>query len=188
MNFLCTKPFLVFLLVCCSWVLTNAQQKQPEKVILAQNNFENLKGCLPWPADNFKELITYKQARENVRIQFGVKAPNHKILAIRYDKATTIKAIAEGSVHSVFDVENSWTVMVKHGDYWLVYSNLDTVYLKKGDSICIMQPIGKITSPTANNYYELEMLLYRNKKELDPYEWLKPMEKSQPMYKLAERL
>lgn len=188
MKILCVKSCLVFLLVCCSFVLSNAQQRQSEKPVLAQANFENLKGSLPWPADNIKELITYKQELENVKKQFGVRGPALKSLTIRYDNATTIKSIAEGSVHSIFNVENSWTVLVQHGDYLMVYSNLDTVLLKKGDSICAMQPIGKITSRTANNSFELEMLLYRNKKQLDPYDWFKPMAKSERMYKFAERL
>lgn len=187
MKFLCTKPFLILLLACCSCVFTNAQSKHPEKVILAQNNFQHLKGNLPWPADNIKELVTYKQELENIRKQFGVKGSALKSLTIRCYRPTTIKAIAEGTVQSILDIDNTWSVVVQHGDYLLVYSNLDTVFLQKGDSICTMQPIGKIINPTTNNSYELEMLLYLNRKQLDPYDWFRPMEVSQRMYKFAEQ-
>ena len=171
MKFLCIKPFLVILFASCFAVLANAQQKQPERILLAQNNFENLKGSLPWPTDNIKELVTYKQELANVKKRFGVNGPALKSLTIRCYRPTTVNAIAEGAVLSIFNVENSWTVLVKQGDYLLAYSNLDTVYLKKGDSICTMQPIGKITNPTFKDSYELEMLLYQNKKQLDPSDW-----------------
>lgn len=186
MKFLCPKPFLVLLFVC-SWVFTYAQPKQPGKVILAQNHFENLKGCLPWPADNIKELVTYKQELENIKKQFGVRGSALKSLTIRCYRPTTIKSIAEGSVQSILDIDNTWSVVVQHGDYLLVYSNLDTVFLKKGDSICTMQPIGRIMNATTNDSFELEMLLYLNRKQLDPYDWFRPMERSQRMYKFAEQ-
>ena len=181
MKFVCAKWCLVLVFVCGSFVFAQAQQKQTQKTVLAQGNFASLKGSLPWPTDNISELLTYKQQLAMIKNQYGINGSPLKTLTIRCDNATTVKSIAEGSVQSILDIENTKSVIVQQGDYLLVYSNLDTVYLKKGDSVSTMQPIGKLTNRTVNNYYELEMLLYRNRKQLDPYDWFIPMDRSKQM-------
>jgi murein DD-endopeptidase MepM/ murein hydrolase activator NlpD len=172
------KPVLVVCILCLVGVFAQAQPNSGEKLLLAQD-FAKMKGNLPWPADNIKELLTHKQLVENVKKQFHVNASPLKTLTIRCDEATTVKAVADGIVQRIFNIENSWSVLVKHGDYMLVYSNLDTVFLKNGDLINTMQPVGRITSRAFNNYYELEMLLYKNRKDLDPFDWFKPIENSE---------
>jgi murein hydrolase activator len=170
------SPFFIVSIFCLVSVFAHAQQKD-SKLLLAQD-FAKMKGNLPWPADNISELVTHKQAVENVRKQFNVNLTPLKSLTIRCDEATTVKAVADGIIQRIFNIEDSWSVLVKHGDYMLVYSNLDTVFLKNGDNLSTMQPVGKITNRTSNNYFELEMLLYKNRKDLDPIDWFKPMERS----------
>jgi septal ring factor EnvC (AmiA/AmiB activator) len=171
------RPLLFASILCLVSVFAHAQ-KQNGKVVLAQD-FARMKGTLPWPADNISHLLTHKQALEEVRKQYKINPSPLKSLTIRCDEAAIVKAVADGVVQRIFNIENTWTVLVKNGDYMVVYSNLDTVFVKNGDPMNTTQPVGKITSRSSNNYYELEMLLYKDRKDLDPYDWFKPMAASE---------
>lgn len=64
-------------------------------------------------------------------------------------------------------------VIVRHGNYLTVYSNLTDVYVKAGDRVNTKQPLGKIYSdPMLNNRTVLQFQLWRETTKLDPEPWL----------------
>jgi hypothetical protein len=169
------KPSLPTLVACCMYALTNAQTPNNNS---GGNEFEKLKGKLTWPVDNIKEIITYQQRLENRRNCYHCCAPTPS-LTIKSDSPTTVKASAEGQVRAAFDVEGVWSVMIKSGNYFMVYTNLNKVLVKKGDTVQQNQPIGQINIPNDENLFELELMLMKLRKNFDPYEWFKPLEKAE---------
>lgn len=164
------KLFLFLLLMGCGSSIAHAQAKN-------NDDFIKMRGRLPWPADNIIELVNQTFLLKGSKKTFHHSLPT-PILTIRFDKATIVKAAADGIVHSVFAIENAWSVLIRYGSYYLGYSNLDSVFLKKGDTICARQPVGKITTPGLNNCFELDVLMYRNTEQLAPYDWFMPSQRS----------
>ena len=65
------------------------------------------------------------------------------------------------------------SVIVKHGNYRTVYSNLVTLYVKVGDKISTKQKIGKVYTDTENdNKTELYFMLYKDTEIQNPEKWL----------------
>ena len=64
-------------------------------------------------------------------------------------------------------------VIVKHGNYRTVYSNLTTLYVKNGDKVTAKQKLGKIyTDPDNDNKTELFFQVRKDTEVLNPSLWL----------------
>ena len=58
-----------------------------------------------------------------------------------------MRAVFAGEVSSILVIPGAGkVVMVKHGSYRTVYSNLQEVYVSKGDKVSIKQKLGKLLS------------------------------------------
>ena len=87
------------------------------------------------------------------------------------NSSTSISAVFIGQVAGQFTLPNGKkSVLIKHGEYYTVYSNLDQVFVKKDDQIGTGQEIGQL-SPTENT---LHFELWRQKTRLNPQDWLSP--------------
>jgi septal ring factor EnvC (AmiA/AmiB activator) len=66
------------------------------------------------------------------------------------------------------------SVIVRHGNYLTVYSNLIQVYVHAGDAVATNQAVGKIFTDTANgNETILHFQLWKERTKLDPEPWIK---------------
>ena len=138
---------------------------------LIAGNFEKNKGRLPLPVE-----------QGFVSGHFGVQkhpvlshvTTNNKGVYIQAPSGSLARAIFEGVVTQCFMVPGSNSaVIVKHGNYRTVYSNLTEIYVKEGDKISTKQKIGKIFVDTENdNKTELYMMLYKDKTIENPEVWL----------------
>jgi murein DD-endopeptidase MepM/ murein hydrolase activator NlpD len=80
-----------------------------------------------------------------------------------------VKAVFEGRVVGVQFIPGfKNTVIIKHGKYYTVYSNLASVYVKKDDKIGRQQEIGKLSSSEPEIHFEI----WRGKERLDPARWI----------------
>ena len=85
--------------------------------------------------------------------------------------STSVSAVFTGQVSGEFTLPNGKkSVLLKHGEYYTVYSNLDQVFVKKDQQIGTGQEIGQL-SPTENT---LHFELWRQKTRLNPEDWLSP--------------
>ena len=68
---------------------------------------------------------------------------------------------------------NNNAVIVRHGNYLTIYSNLSEVYVKPGQKVSIRQSIGKIYSdPEEGNRTVLHFQLWKETTKLNPEPWL----------------
>ena len=85
--------------------------------------------------------------------------------------STSVTAVFTGQVSGEFTLPNGKkSVLLKHGEYYTVYSNLEQVFVKKDEQIGTGQEIGQL-SPTENT---LHFELWRQKTRLNPADWLIP--------------
>ena len=85
--------------------------------------------------------------------------------------STSISAVFTGLVVGEFTLPNGKkSVLLRHGEFYTVYSNLEQIFVKKNDQVGTGQEIGQL-SPIENT---LHFELWRQKIRLNPQDWLSP--------------
>ncbi len=150
---------------------SNDPYKLTKEEKLIAGNFEANKGKLPHPI-----------AKGFISGHFGVQPHpildkvtiNNKGIYLQTTPGASARAIFEGEVTQIFSIPGSNTsVIIKHGNYRTVYSNLVSVSVKVGDKVTTKQNIGKIYSdPENDNKTELYLMLYKNTEIQNPESWL----------------
>lgn len=138
---------------------------------LIAGNFEKNKGRLPWPvAEGF---ISGKFGKQPHPVLQHVTLDNKGIF-IQTNKGSDARAIFEGVVTQCFTVPGSNNaVIIQHGNYRSVYTNLTQLYVKVGDKVTAKQKIGKIfVNADEGNKTEMQLMLYLNTTLLNPEPWL----------------
>ncbi len=142
----------------------------PEQKLIGDNFSEN-KGRLPWPVE-----------RGIVTAHFGVH--QHPVLKYVTEENKGIEITSNGKVmaRSVFKGEVSAisviaganiTVIIRHGTYLTVYSNLVNVKVRKGDKVDTKQEVGEVyADPRADNNSVLKFMIFEQKSALDPELWI----------------
>ena len=70
-------------------------------------------------------------------------------------------------------MNGSYAVIVQHGNYRTVYSQLKKIYVKQGDKLTAKQAIGQIlTDENEDNKTELYFQIYKDRSILNPSLWL----------------
>lgn len=83
-----------------------------------------------------------------------------------------VRASFEGEVSSVVPIPGANVmVLIRHGNYFTVYSNLVTVQVKAGDTISLKQPIGTAFTDEEGKTM-VQFGLWRDANIQDPYPWL----------------
>jgi len=88
------------------------------------------------------------------------------------EQGGAVKAIFDGEVVSVFDVEGQSNVLVRHGKYFSTYGNLSSSSVSKGQKLKAGDVLGKAGSNSDGNG-EIEFLLLQENKNLDPAVWIR---------------
>ncbi|MFP5470689.1 MAG: murein hydrolase activator EnvC family protein [Bacteroidia bacterium] len=110
------------------------------EIKLASENFELNKGKLPWPVERGE--ITGKFGVHQHEIVKTATVENNGI-DISTTKDAEVRAVFNGKVTSIIIIPGAGkVVMVSHGAYRTVYSNLKEVFVQKGDVITTKQKIG----------------------------------------------
>jgi len=133
-------------------------------------NFEANKGILPWPLE--RGIISSTFGEHSHPVLKNVKTKNNGI-DILTDKDTKARAIFGGVVTRVMSIPNyNYVIMIRHGEFLSVYSNLDEVYVEKGDKVEINDKIGRIYTSEKESKTELHFELWKGKTLLNPSSWL----------------
>jgi len=112
------------------------------EIKLASKSFEANKGKLPWPVT--KGDVTGKYGKHEHSVVKHTFVENNGI-DISTTKGSEVRTIFKGEVSSVMVISGAGkVVMIKHGSYRTVYSNLKEVHVKKGDKVDTKQNIGQL--------------------------------------------
>ena len=94
---------------------------------------------------------------------------NNQGITIESSPGSSVTAVFDGDVQSVFNVGDVSAVMIRHGKYFTTYSNLSSVAVSKGQSVKTGQLLGKLAE-----IGQLEFVLSDDKDRLfDPEKWLR---------------
>jgi murein hydrolase activator len=142
----------------------------PEEKTLS-NSFEKNKGKFPWPVE--KGIITDKFGEHAHPVMKHIIIKNNGI-DITTSPGITARSIFNGTISRVFAIPGgNKAVIVRHGEYITVYSNLNTVFVKQGDVVVTKQEIGSIYSDeTEDNKTVLKFQIWKENLKLNPEEWI----------------
>ena len=142
----------------------------PDQVKLAQN-FEDNKGILPWPV--VKGVVYSSFGEHDHPVLKGIKTRNDGVDLVT-NEGSHARAIFDGEVRSIISVPGSanFAVLIKHGNYFSLYSNLSEVFVKPGDKVATKQEIGKIAKDPEDNTTKLQFQIWKSTSKLNPVLWL----------------
>ena len=136
------------------------------------DNFANNRGRLPYPVAGRHTIVATFGEQQHQELKY-VRTSNSGI-DIQTSPGADARAVFNGEVTRVFVVPGyNNSVIVRHGNYLTVYSNLSQVYVKAGDRVSTRQAIGRIYSdPEDGNSTILHFQLWKEKTKLNPQPWL----------------
>lgn len=136
---------------------------------LKSASFEGNKGSMPWPVE--KGAITGKYGVQPHAYLKGVTVKNDGV-DISAPAGSTARAIYDGDVSGVFAVDGyGKVVIIQHGVYYTVYSNLSEVSVSKGNKVKIKQSLGKIMTGESGKAV-MNFQIRKGSETLNPASWL----------------
>lgn len=136
-------------------------------------NFARNRGKLPTPLSGRYRIIAHFGTQQHPDLKY-VKINNQGI-DMQTQPGTKARSVFDGVVTSIFVMPGyNTSIIVRHGEYLTIYSNLSTIYVKTGDRVKTGQELGIIYSdPEEDNRTVLHFQIRKETTKLDPELWLK---------------
>ncbi|HIB78508.1 MAG TPA: hypothetical protein EYM86_00360 [Flavobacteriales bacterium] len=141
---------------------------------IVSEEFEKNRKNLPWPVA--RGVVTRDFGRHKHPTIAGITIESNGI-DITTDSGTSVFSIFGGTVSSIFAFPGAGeTVIVTHGGYRTVYSNLENVEVKKGDTIDRATKLGVAwDGPKGTSvHFEVWKVAGSERSPQDPKSWLQP--------------
>ena len=134
------------------------------------SSFSANRGRLPWPCD--RGFISGSFGEHAHPVLEHVKVKNNGI-DIMTEQGSAVKTVFGGKVSRVMSLPGlNNIVIIRHGEYLTVYSNLGEVSVRDGQEVTVKQSIGKVHAGSGDQKSELHFELWRGKVIQNPEEWL----------------
>jgi septal ring factor EnvC (AmiA/AmiB activator) len=140
----------------------------PEEKNLS-NNFAANKGRLPWPTE--KGIVSEYFGTHNHPVIKNVKVTNNGI-NILTERGGLARAVFDGKITNVGTIYGLKYVMIRHGEYTTVYSNLTEVRVQTGQTVKTKQTIGRIGTDSESGNTELQFQIWKGTTKMDPMAWI----------------
>ncbi len=130
----------------------------PEAAALSES-FEKNRGKLPWPVE--RGVITSKFGPNPHPVLAGITIPNNGI-DIATNENAPVRAVFEGTVSAVSSIAGAGqNVIVNHGGYRSVYSNLIDVFVSKGQKVDNKDAIGTVLTDESSGKTEAHIEIWK---------------------------
>lgn len=147
-------------------------QLTPEAKLLADNFISN-KGRLPWPLEKGIVVQGFGRQRHPV-VKTTIIQSNGVVIAT--EPLAQVRAVFEGEVMSVIVIKGSNpSVLIRHGNFITLYTNLAKLYVKKGEKVKAKQAIGEVFTNQQTGKTQLQFGIFNNVKALNPKDWVYQM-------------
>ncbi len=142
--------------------------KTPEGIL--SSSFKESRGQLPWPVSNGE--VTTRFGRQPHPLAPDLFIDNSGV-DIRTSFNNSVKAIYRGEVVRVFEMPTYQNcVMIKHGDYFTVYSYLKSVNVREGMIISTGQVLGACGYDETHGYSLVNLQIWHYQNKQNPQNWL----------------
>lgn len=141
-----------------------------EEAVELSNDFANNKGKLPWPVTKGYICEQYGE-HEHPAIK-GFMMFNNGI-EICSSMGSQARAVFAGEVTGIaVSPTGGKLVIIRHGEYLSVYSNLGDIQVKSGDKVNVKQIIGTILHNEEEGKSSINLQIWKGQKTMDPSGWL----------------
>ena len=134
-------------------------------------DFAKNRGRLPWPvAEGFVSKPFGQRAHPTLpRVQV-----NNNGVDIRTAQGAEVRAVFEGEVVGLQSVPGYHTmVILQHGDYYTVYSNLIDVRVKRGARVGTADVLGAVAVDAVTGTSELHFEVWQGRATQNPTRWVR---------------
>ncbi len=146
---------------------TGELEMTPEQKLLAAG-FENNRGRIPWPVE--RGVITERFGVHTHPVLKNVQVKSNGI-EITTQAGSEVRAVFDGEVSRVFAISGgNMAVIIRHGSFLSVYSNLKEVNVTAGQQVKTKQKIGAIFSD--ENKTALKFQVWRENQKMNPEDWI----------------
>lgn len=135
------------------------------------SNFAQNKGKLPYPVE--QGIITGKYGLSQHPTQKKVTVNNNGV-DISTTKGAKARSVFEGEVSYVMLQGNNNVILIRHGLYFTLYSNLEKVFVKAGEKVTTGQEIGRVHTNVSDGKTILHFEIWQeNRTTVNPALWIK---------------
>jgi septal ring factor EnvC (AmiA/AmiB activator) len=149
--------------------LTAEQQRDAAALT---GRFDENRGKLPWPVRG--GVIIDRYGLHAHPTQKGMTVDN-KGINIAAAGGSQVRCVFDGVVANIFFYQGlNNNVMVRHGSYITVYSNLSSVSVKVGDKVALNQTLGRLSSSGEADDCSVHFEVWKESQNMNPETWLMP--------------
>ena len=155
-----------------------ANKPKPSKLVLTpesqelSNSFSHNKGKLPWPVQ--KGFISEHFGVHPSPLMPSIELNNNGV-DITTGSGSLARSVFDGEVKAVGNIPGAGQfILIRHGEFLTVYSNLNEVYVKVGDKVKTKQNIGSIIRDDDDTKTVINFQVWKGQTKLDPENWLYP--------------
>jgi len=140
----------------------------PEARILS-SNFSSNKGRLPWPVS--KGVLISQFGKNPHPILSGITIMNNGVeIATNNNR---VRSVFDGQISRILVLPNGLkVVIIRHGEYLTVYSNLYDVNIQNGQKIKTKDYIGTLYNDKNKKNNILGFQIWKDREKLNPSQWL----------------
>ena len=144
----------------------------PEAKLIA-TNFRANKGRLPWPLEKGVVIQGFGRQRHPV-VKTATIQSNGVIIAT--EPSAQVRSVFEGEVMSVIMIKGTNpSVLIRHGNFITLYTNLSKLYVRKGEKVDAKQIIGEVFTNKQTGETQLQFGIFNNINALNPKDWVYQM-------------
>jgi septal ring factor EnvC (AmiA/AmiB activator) len=133
--------------------------------------FQQKRGQLPWPVED--GFIARAYGRQKHPTLKNIEITNNGV-DIRTSDGASVRTVHEGRVAGVQYIPgHDYTVILQHGNYYTVYSNLSETNVSKGDQVRARQSIGRVSTNAVTGASELHFEVWNQKERMNPEYWIR---------------
>ncbi len=144
---------------------TDVLSATPEAAKLS-NDFLGNRGRLPWPVANGAVV-----GRFGITFIQGIKTDNTGV-DIKTNAGASVRSVFGGEVSKVENVDGSYLVVVRHGEYFTAYMNLKSASVAKGQKVSLKQSIGTAGVDSESGDTQVHFELWKGFTPQNPQNWI----------------
>jgi len=134
-------------------------------------NFSQNKGRLPMPVTGTASIVSNFGINKNSEWNVSI---NSNGIDIQAQPGAKIRSVFDGEVSKVFSFPGSNNcVIVRHGDYYTFYANIQRLDVRQGDNVKAGQSLGDIFTDPDTGIANMHFQLWHKTTKLDPAPWIR---------------
>ncbi len=142
----------------------------PEAAALS-SSFAGNKGKLPWPVAT--GIVSQRYGTHAHPTLKGITTENDG-LDIRTEPGSKVRSVFDGTVTKITNMPGyGGTIIIKHGEYYTMYSKLKTISVKSGQKVVAKDIIGEVATQ-ADGQTEVHFQTWKGLTKMNPATWIAP--------------